>query len=253
MDGVVRAPSEFSITLADCRGARAGARVRAARSAGGTPWRSAQRHESHLALHHSHAAVGGAQIDADDLAALRAAGATEDTSARRASARRQQQPQARRQFRAGQRGSVARRHRNRGAARDATQQAAPERAHGMAQRARLAEGGGPGAEQATPAQRSEHWAAWRATGALASLARARRPLDWRAGRTGGGRGPDRAVPAASRTLLLSELGALDPHALARSASLRLPNRCGDAGVSARARRSCAAPWRRSGRPAGLLR
>ena len=60
----------------------------AALSEAGAPWRSSQRHESHLALHHSHAAVGGAQIDADDLAALRAAGAAEGASARSASARR---------------------------------------------------------------------------------------------------------------------------------------------------------------------
>jgi hypothetical protein len=76
MDGVVRAPSAFSITFAACRATR--------RRQGAQHWRTGARANKGsrapqargvacLALHDRHAAVGGAQVDADHLAAPGAA------------------------------------------------------------------------------------------------------------------------------------------------------------------------------------
>lgn len=68
MEGVVRAPSAFSMTLAVC----VGVRVSHAQCGG----RGETLRRARLALHHGNAAVGGAQVDADNLAA--ALGAAEE-------------------------------------------------------------------------------------------------------------------------------------------------------------------------------
>ena len=186
MDGVVRAPSEFSITLADCRGARAGA---------GSPrcQKLARLGGARSATSRTLPSITATQL----LVVPRSIPMTSLPFALRAWWRppaREARQRASSSSRGG-RGSLGLAHHgsaapgptNRAPPSDARPRVTPERTHCMAKRrARVADGGGTGAEQATTQLIAEHCPDGRNAGSAARAASAkatREPLGRRTRRT----------------------------------------------------------------------